>query len=1053
MTQPADDLTHLYVFISYAHADRDKAEQVEAALKAAGLRVFRDTSVIREGANWDMTIEDALRACNRMVLLLSSTTMPFRKEVHREWFYFDQERKPLYPLLIEACDRHSRLYAYNYIDARHDLSAALDRLIAALPTPPEAPAPMTPAEGIAVVSDDAAPARDLPEALAALLAAIRAPTPDIALSFEQANAIRDHSPADLTAYRLGRIAEWALPRYALDRRFVDLTLVLDKGENDPMRWQPAERQRYHDLRDVLAEHADSPALAVLGQPGSGKSTLLRRLQLDHSIDRLRAGDADDADDAQVSFFIQLNTYRRPADGPLPSPRAWLNAAWAARYPKMPPLDKFLNEGRALLLLDALNEMPHNSPAEYHERVALWRDFTHEAARAGNRLVYSCRTLDYGAPLSGPDLRVPQIAVQPMSAEQVRRFLAAYVPAYEAQVWGELDGGAGFDLYQTPYFLKLLCDQVEATRTIPKGRAGLFTGFVRQALLREKDANPLFAPDTLLTAQDHQKLTLGRWRDAFDLPERGALLPRLIHLAFAMQERGPETEGAQVRLDYAAACALLDHARDADIVRAGVALNLLDEDLARYEVAFFHQLLQEYFAARRLAATPDPARVHVEWTHETASPPLAEALGDLADGDPLPSLPQTGWEESILTAAPMAADPDAFVGDLIAHNLPLAGRCAASPEVTISPALKRDLQDALIARSQDFARADVRARIAAGEALGALGDPRFERRDGPHGAYLMPPLVDIPAGSYPLGDDASGYDDERPAHTVELSAFQIGQFPVTNAEYALFMAAGGYDDERWWTTDEARAWLRGEASTEGGKITWRDNRRILQGTTEEAIRDLVRQNRITSEQADTWITIRNWPETRFEQQLDEWYPSGKIFRQPEFWDDARFNGPSRPVVGVTWFEARAYCQWLSAQMGQQFELPTEAQFEAAARGKEGRAYPYGPDFDAARCNAFESHIRRTTPVGAFDNATPEGAFDLAGNAYTWTLSIYDQARFLYPYRVDERDDVNSTDVLRVLRGGSWRHSRGSARAAYRNRLTPGDRNVINGFRLACAVVPS
>src|SRR5262249_25503159 len=138
------------------------------------------------------------------------------------------------------------------------------------------------------------------------------------------------------------------------------------------------------------------------------------------------------------------------------------------------------------------------------------------------------------------------------------------------------------------------------------------------------------------------------------------------------------------------------------------------------------------------------------------------------------------------------------------NLPLAARCATSPEVKISPELKREIQDELIKRTQDM-KADLRARIAAGEALGLIGDPRFELRTGPHGAYLLPPLVDIPGGTYPIGEDGGDYDDEKPAHSVELAPFQIGQFPATNAEYKLFIDAGGYENEQWWDTPEALAW--------------------------------------------------------------------------------------------------------------------------------------------------------------------------------------------------------------------------------------------------------
>ncbi len=118
------------------------------------------------------------------------------------------------------------------------------------------------------------------------------------------------------------------------------------------------------------------------------------------------------------------------------------------------------------------------------------------------------------------------------------------------------------------------------------------------------------------------------------------------------------------------------------------------------------------------------------------------------------------------------------------------------------------------------------------------------------------------------------------------------------------------------------------------------------------------------------------------------------------------------------------------------------------------FPYGKTFDAARCNTFESHIRRTTPVGVFDNATPEGAFDLSGNACTWTLSIYDQDKFPYPYRSDDgREDILATDVRRVLRGGSWGYDQLGARAVFRDLIHAAYRYSYTGFRVVCCRPPS
>jgi formylglycine-generating enzyme required for sulfatase activity len=392
---------------------------------------------------------------------------------------------------------------------------------------------------------------------------------------------------------------------------------------------------------------------------------------------------------------------------------------------------------------------------------------------------------------------------------------------------------------------------------------------------------------------------------------------------------------------------------------------------------------------------------------------------------------------------MTANSDAFVTELIKVNLPLAGRCAAQPDVIIAAELKTELQRILIERTQD-PKVDLRARIAAGLALGELGNPRFEHCQGPEGEYLLPPLIMIPGGIYQIGSDEGLYDNEAPVHAVELESFLIGQFPVTNAEWALFMKAGGYEDERWWVADEDKAWWRGESTAEGPKRQWRENRQLFQEKFDQ-IRVLHQQGRITSKQADDWEQIAQMSDDEFEEQLDQWYPSGRQ-TQPAYWNDDAFNNPVQPVVGISWHEARAYCVWLSAQTGQPFRLPTEAEWEAAARGTEIRRYAYGDDFDAACCNTFETHIRHTTPTGVFPGGkTPEGLVDMTGNTYDWTSSL-DQS---YPYdATNGRENPLTGDGRRVVRGGSWADDPEGARAAFRFWVVPYDRGYDVGLRVAC-----
>jgi len=275
--------------------------------------------------------------------------------------------------------------------------------------------------------------------------------------------------------------------------------------------------------------------------------------------------------------------------------------------------------------------------------------------------------------------------------------------------------------------------------------------------------------------------------------------------------------------------------------------------------------------------------------------------------------------------------------------------------------------------------------------------------------------------------------------------------VSNAEYRLFMEAGGYEDERWWQTEAARAWLRGEGSSEGQRGNLRDVYQMLQDVPEENIR----QAQVTPEQIDDLLEMKGWSQQMLESKLEEWFPGGEKYRQPEFWDDSQFNHPLQPVVGITWYEARAYCVWLAAQTGEDYCLPTEAEWEAAARGPKGRVYPWGKKYDAVRCNTFETHIRGTTPVGVFpDGRTPEGSADMSGNVWEWTSTIWGESlqepEFAYPYdAADGREDPERTNVRRVLRGGSWRSNQDLARAAFRFNLHPSVRDSDLGFRVVAA----
>ncbi len=251
----------------------------------------------------------------------------------------------------------------------------------------------------------------------------------------------------------------------------------------------------------------------------------------------------------------------------------------------------------------------------------------------------------------------------------------------------------------------------------------------------------------------------------------------------------------------------------------------------------------------------------------------------------------------------------------------------------------------------------------------------------------PVMIEIPAGKFLMGtseddikmlqlkesDWAYEWSDndlfaaEQPQHTVSLPAFEIAQYPVTNADYHTFI--------------------------------WDVGHRLP----------------------------KNWAGFTYQEDTQ-----------------------NHPVVGVSKLDAEAYIKWLNSKTKLTFKLPTEAEWERAARGEDARIFPWGNTFDPWRCNTAESMRKGTSPVGEYSPGGDSlcGAADMIGNVWEWTQSLF----LPYPYIPNSTRENILPSGRYTVRGGAWYYTRKLARCTAREGILANHLSPSIGFRLA-RIVPT
>ena len=241
-------------------------------------------------------------------------------------------------------------------------------------------------------------------------------------------------------------------------------------------------------------------------------------------------------------------------------------------------------------------------------------------------------------------------------------------------------------------------------------------------------------------------------------------------------------------------------------------------------------------------------------------------------------------------------------------------------------------------------------------------------------------------------------------------------------------------------------------------------KFLMGTTYEQAEQVLKE---TGDDKN-WQRYMAWEQPQHEVELSEYligkYPvtnrEYQFFvreggKAPRGWDDDQYppEKGDHPVVNVSWNEAQEYCKWLGEKTQKNYKLPTEAQWEKAARGPStgsgnGRIYPWGDEFDQAKANVDETKIGDTSPVGQFSpqGDSPYGCADMAGNVWEWCADWFDENEYKKRKTTIKDPAGPEKGSIRVLRGGSFYLSRHNARSANRDRNNPDFFYVGRGFRV-------
>ena len=519
-------------------------------------------------------------------------------------------------------------------------------------------------------------------------------------------------------------------------------------------WIPCGQDIKHVKLDTLREAVDKyPCIILLGDPGCGKTTALENLAYQFSDHHNRLPIPLNLSEFEPN--MSLEDFILQGWGGSPEAGHWGAKELATQ------LEEYLMAGKLFFLFDALNEMPHEG---YQKRSIELRRFIDRWSGQGNHFLVTCRILDYSEELSG----LQRVEVQPLSDEKIKQFLQNELPEDWLSLWQTLtqyDDSQHrlLEMARNPYLLTVMIDVFQEDCQLSQNRADLMRRFAQIMIDWVKTKCP---PDECLDLDvQYEALSV----IAFEMQARSGfgtkVKTELIKSVMPYQ--------VQVDPSWPPQPAPPDQ-----ILNLAASAKIIEMPVDRSNVRFYHQLLQEYFAAHQMLKR-DPVKLEKFWRWPWLENEMP--LWDRPENnyEPLPPPPSTGWEETTILAAGSAPQNDnQMIQALLNINPVLAGRCLVEGEGRFDSLFRQMVKDHLLSVIAN-AEIALRVRIAAGEVLGYLGDPRVGE------------MVFIPEGEFYMGEG-------REIHKVSLTDYLLGKYPVTNTEYRRFVEANGYQDKTLWT---------------------------------------------------------------------------------------------------------------------------------------------------------------------------------------------------------------------------------------------------------------